>query len=174
MRATTVLLALACAAPLAGCEKLPTEPFRNELVFERADGSRIQFAGRPQVWCGAWEEGTVGTQTLHIRLGSSPSGPGWQLRAVIPEVQTGRPLTFPNEFIWNDPRGVDLFVLDEPNELSTQATDSSGSITFERLDCSSSTGGVAFEIDAVVGSELGGGPPVSVRGSFRSPITGRP
>jgi len=171
MRPTTVLLALACTLPLPGCEKLPTEPLRNNLVFERADGSRIQFAGTPRVWCGVWEEGVVGTQTLHVRLGT---GPWWELRAVIPEIQAGRPITFPNTFIWNDPHGADLFILDEPNELSTSSGDSSGSITFERLDCGAATGGVAFEIDAVVGSELGDGPPVTVRGSFRSPITGAP
>lgn len=172
MRAIEVLLALACVAPVAGCEKLPTEPLRNELVFERADGSRIQFPGTPVVWCGVWEEGTVGAQTLHVRLGTAPAGPRWELRAVIPEIQTGRPVTFPNVFVWNDPHGADLFVLDDPNELSTSSDRSSGSITFNRLDCGA-TGGVSFEIDATVGSEFGGGPPVTVRGTFRSPITGR-
>lgn len=171
MRATTVLLALACLAPLPGCEKPPTEPLRNELVFERADGSRIQFPGTPRVWCGVWEEGVVGAQTLHVRLGSAAAR--WELRAVIPEIRTGRPIAFPNTFVWNDPTGAEMFVLDAPNELSTGTPDSSGSLTFERLDCTG-TGGVRFEIDAVIGSEFGDRAPVAVRGTFRSPITGRP
>ncbi|HEX2190666.1 MAG TPA: hypothetical protein VHG51_17280 [Longimicrobiaceae bacterium] len=171
MRATAALLALACLA-LPGCEKPPTEPLRDELVFERADGSRVQFSGTPRVWCGVWEEGVVGAQTLHVRLGSA-AGPRWELRAVIPQVYTGQPIAFPNTFVWDDPRGAEIFVLDAPNELSTGTPGSSGSITFERLDCAG-TGGVRFRIDAVIGSEFGDGAPIAASGTFGAPITGRP
>ena len=176
MRTATVLLALGCLAPAAGCEgDDPTRvvPVENSLAFERADGSRIQFTGQPQVWCGPWEEGEVPARTLHVRVGGFGGEARWELRAVVDDVQPGQPLAFPNTFIWNQPEGVEIFVLDEPNELSTGSDRSSGSIAFSELECGEG-GEVSFTIDAVLGSEFGDGPPVSVEGSFRAPVSGGP
>lgn len=172
MRATALLLALGCLAPSAACDGTdgPAGPAVNALVFERADGSRIQFAGEPRVWCGAWEPGNVPDRAVHVLAGDFRNGgPVWQLQAVVDDAQPGRPLTFPNSFVWDQPRGAAIFVLDEPNELSTQTGDSDGSITFSELDCGSG-GEVRFTIDATIGSEFGDGPPVRVTGSFAAPV----
>jgi len=129
------------------------------------------------VWCGPWEEGVVPTQTLHIVFGGpGPDDPAWHLRAVVTDVVPGSPSVFPNNFVWDDPRNVDLYIADladnPKNELSTQDTRSSGSITFQALQCIHG-GAVQFSIDAVVGSEFGSGPFVTVTGSFRA-IVGSP
>ncbi len=173
MRTTALLLALGCLAPTAGCDGGdPAGPAGNDLVFQRADGTRIEFAGQPRVWCGPWEEGNVPARAIHVLTGDfRGGGPLWQLRAVVDDVQPGQPLRFPNTFIWDQPEGASLFVLDEPNEASTQTDESGGSITFSELDCD---GDVRFTIDAVIGSEFGDGPPVRVGGSFAAPVGDAP
>jgi hypothetical protein len=144
----------------------------NDLVFTREDQSQIAFPNDASlfVWCGPWEEGFVPTPSLQILFGSpGPAAPYWHLRAVVADVTPGQPLTFPNEFVFDQPKDVDVFVGDPPNELSTQAGGSSGSLTFQELQCGAG-GRVSFTIDAVIGSEFGDGPPVSVTGSFSAPI----
>lgn len=150
----------------AGCDSSePAGPSgaHNDLVFERENGSTITFADETSVWCGAWEAGEVSAPSVHVLVGGVPSG--WKVTAVRADVVIGQPITFPNTFIWDDPDGADMFILDPPNELSTQSSDSSGRITFTELDCTIG-GTVAFTIDAIVGSEFGDLPAVSVTGSF--------
>ena len=174
MRATTLLLGLGCLAAARGCDSGgdPSGPSENSLVFQRADGSRIQFSGDPLVWCGPWEEGSVPARTLHVLGGDfRAGGPVWQLNVVVADAKPGQPLAFPNTFVWDQPKGAQLFILDEPNEASTQEGESSGSITFSELDCE---GDVRFTVDATVGSEFGDGPPVRVTGGFAAPVGDAP
>jgi hypothetical protein len=179
-RVTLHAAPLVPAAPLvlaallvAACGSDPAEPsgVENDLVFERANGTLITFPANTYVWCGAWEPGEVAAPSVHVFVGN-PEG-GWKLTAVRSDVVTGQPNTFPNNFIWDDPKDADLFIYDPPNELSTQAEESSGSLTFTQLDCERG-GRVAFTIDAVVGSEFGDLPPVSVSGSFSGRIGAGP
>lgn len=168
----TLIITLA-AGSLAACGNdngLGPGDTRDSLIFERADGTRIEFGGTTRVWCGPWEPGEVPAQSIHVVSGSSRRG--WSLTAVVDDIAVGQPLTFPNTFIWNEPRGADLFVLDPPNEASTQSSESSGQIVFQALNCRA--GLVGFTIDAVVGSEFGNGPPVRVRGSFSGHIGSAP
>jgi hypothetical protein len=148
----------------------------NTLVFTRADQSRLVFAAGSQlrVWCGPWEDGAIATPAVHlVFLGPGASDRGWMLTAVRADVRIGVPLAFPNRFIFDQPRNVDLFILDEPNELSTSTSGSSGSITFQQLDCA--TGGrVEFTIVATVASELNGRPSVSVAGRVNAPVGAAP
>ena len=178
MRTLELTLLTAAALLLFACGDRATEivqpppPVQNELVFTRADGSRISFASGASlfVWCGPWEEGLIPTPSLQILLYGPASGdPGWSLRAVVADVRPGEPVRFPNEFVWDHPRGVDVFVLDPPNELTTNLGDAAGSITFEQLKCGGG-GTVQFSIDAVLSSEFSDGTPVAVKGRFRAPI----
>ena len=163
---------VATAALLPSCsDSDPTGPgpTQNSLVFTRADQSEISFSsnGLLYVWCGPWEE-DVATPSLHVLFaGAAEEDPGWHLRAVVGDVTLGDPLLFPNSFIFDQPKDVNIFVFDPPNELSTQDDQSGGSITFQQLDCGND-GEVQFSIDAVIGSELGDGPSVGVTGTFRA------
>jgi hypothetical protein len=168
--ARAVLLAVALGGTACG-DSDPAGPgsaIQNDLIFTRADGSTIAFAGSSalEISCGSWEAGMVATPSLQVRLSGQT---GWHLRAVLDDVAIGQPLSFPNGFIWDQPQNVDLFILDVPNELSTQDGRSSGSITFQVLSCVSG-GQVSFTIDAVIGSEFGNGPSVTVTGSFNAPV----
>jgi hypothetical protein len=172
MRTHVILLALGCLAGAACDGGEPLGPAENDLVFTRADGSRIEFAGEPLVWCGPWEEGSVPARAVHVLAGDfRGGGPVWRLQAVVEDAQPGQPLRFPNTFTWDQPEGASIFVLDEPNEASTQTDGSSGSITFSELDCD---GEVRFTLDAVIGSEFGDGPAVRVGGSFAATVGDAP
>ena len=90
------------------------------------------------------------------------------MTAVVADVVIGTPLTFPNSFNFNQPKNAQFFINDPPNELSSSEAPSSGSITFQQLNCG--TGGrVAFTMSATLGSEVGG-PSVSVSGTLSAPV----
>ena len=164
-----IMLATACGDSSTGPG--PNQTNENTLVFTRADQSRLVFdpGSQLRVWCGPWEEGLIATPAVHLVF----SGPGqsdrfWMLTAVRADVQIGVPLTFPNTFLFDQPRNADLFILDEPNELSTSESSSGGTIVFQQLNCGPA-GRVEFTIAATVGSEVGG-PPVSVAGRVNAPV----
>ena len=148
----------------------------NSLVFGRADGTRIVFDAGSQlrVWCGPWEEGLIATPAVHVRF-AVPGRPVryWKLTAVRADVQIGVPITFPNSFIFDQPRNADLFILDEPNELSSTRSASAGTIVFQQLNCAAG-GRVEFTIAATIGSELESGPSVSVAGRVNAPVGAAP
>jgi hypothetical protein len=157
-----------------GCADSPSEPnvAENELVFTRANGSAVTFpAGAKSVaWCGPWDaELDLEMPTLHIFFGTPQPAAYWSLSAVRADVRIGQPLAFPNSFVFNQPRNASLFVLDPPNEVSSAEGGSSGSITFEELNCALG-GQVRFTIDAMLGSEFSDGAPIRVQGSFRGTI----
>src|SRR5215470_16953576 len=140
----------------------PATVLENNLVFQRQSGGTIPFppGAVSWVWCGPWEAGNVETPSLHI-LTYDPDvpAPGWKIDAVVADVGLESPLNFPNHWTWPHPDSVTVFVLDPPNEASTDTEDSDGSIVFHALDCGS-PGEVWFSMNATVGSEYGGGSPV--------------
>ena len=158
----------------SSCSDSPTAPtaVENSVVFTRANQSRISFPSdaRLFVWCGPWDN-LVATPSLQVLLAGATSG--WHLKTVVSDVTVGKPLTFPNFFNFDQPKNVDLFVLDPPNELSTSTDGSTGSITFQKLNCGSG-GEVQFSINATIGSEFGDGPPITMAGAFRSPTGAAP
>lgn len=174
MNRCAALATLAATVAISCGDGSPTEPepVQDTLVFTRADQSRISFATGALLyaWCGPWEEGVVATPSLQVLFGGpGPSQPRWHLRAVVADVEVGQAMPFPNTYIWDEPSGVDIFVFDPPNELSTQQSGSGGTITFQQLQCGSG-GKVQFTIDATIASEFGDGPAVTVKGSFRAPV----
>jgi hypothetical protein len=175
-RSANLVRVLGAVLLFASCGKSPTGPdsVENSLVFTRANQSRISFPSGALlfVWCGPWDD-LVATPSLQV-LFAAPNvfgspGPSWHLQAVVSDVTVGNPVTFPNLFISEQPKKVDIFVLDPPNELSTNTSESSGSITFQKLTCGSG-GEVQFSINATIGSEFGDGPPITMAGTFRGPI----
>ena len=171
--------AMALVFMLVGCgdDDTVNPPGRtnNSLVFTREDGSEVEFPAAAQafVWCGPWEQDEVPVLSLHVWFGSPEQPGGWALRAVVSDIEIGDTLRFPNYFIWDQPDSVHLFLLDPPNELATNTEESDGFIVFRRLPCPSGTA-VDFSIDAVMGSEYGDMPPVTVRGRFTAQVTGHP
>lgn len=146
------------------------------LTFMRADSTYVDLSSATHlyVWCGDWEHEEVTVPALHIWMGSFTQGqPYWYLRAVVSDVVVGEPLAFPNNFIWDQPDSVHIFLLDQPNELATDTEMASGTITFHQFPCPSGST-VDFTIDAVLGSEFGGSPSVEAMGRFTTEKTGPP
>jgi hypothetical protein len=146
------------------------------LTFMRADSSMIVFPANAQtyVWCGPWGDEAVQAQAIHVLYAGSAEGqPGWALKAVVADVLVGVPMAFPNTFVWDHPDSAFVFVYDPPNEAASTTYSSRGWIEFLSLPCSTG-GALEFSIDAVIGSEFWDGPPIRVRGTFRSEVTGAP
>lgn len=173
MRGVTMIGCL-CLCAVAACSDDATGPgdAQIRLVFTREDQSIIEFGGAmtPFVWCDDWEAGAVQVPALHILVSSvAPNQPYWRLRAVLADISVDVPQSFPNLFTWNEPKDVHIFVYDPPNEAATNAQDASGTITFHRVPCGTDDT-ADFSIDAVLGSEFGDQPRVSVRGRFVAPV----
>lgn len=171
-----VFSALALVLVLVGCdgaEEVGGINAESSLVFTREDGTTVPFEDRFYVWCGAWEPGEVDTPAVHVLAGRPTDERWWTLSAVRADVGAGSNLSFPNDFIWDQPEGAQLFILDGDNELSTGESESSGSITFQEVSCERG-GTVRFSIDAVVGSEFGDGETMRVTGSFRGTVGNAP
>ena len=162
-----------------GDDKPSGPPVENQepLVFTRENSSRIQFPSTAQtyVWCGPWEEDDIPTPALHVWFGSltATDSPGWELKGVHGDFSPGDTLRFPEYFIWDHPDSVHIFLWDPPNELATDTEDASGYIVFRHVPCAGENY-VEFDIDAVLGSELGGMPTVTVRGRYKHSVTGAP
>ena len=101
--------------------------------------------------------------------GPGVGSPSWHLRGVLADIVVGEAIGFPNRFVSDEPKDVDVFVLDPPNELSTQDDRSSGTITFHELECGAN-GKVRFSIDTVIGSEFWDGDSITLTGTFSAPV----
>lgn len=174
-----LVLASVLLLPLLGCgddgSSKPSDGISGPLVFTRADSSEVEFPDGAEafVWCGPWELDLVPVPSLHVWFGV-PGQPGyWLLRAVLGDIALGDSLRFPIYFVWDEPERVALYLLDLPNELATDTDESSGFIVFNRIPCQAGSK-IDFTIDAVLGSEYGDMPTVTVRGRFIAPITGAP
>lgn len=142
-----------------------------KLVFTRADGIAIRFAGSPHIWCGPYQE-DVSVPAIHVRLATPGRTAGWRVDAVRRDVVHGQRVSFPLDFVWDSPRGASVFVAAHGNETSSGQEESSGSIRFSRVSCRPG-GVVAFTIDATLDSEIGE-PPITVVGRFRGHVSRRP
>ncbi|HEX7878499.1 MAG TPA: hypothetical protein VF720_03770 [Candidatus Eisenbacteria bacterium] len=152
----------------------PITTVEDHLDFRDAEGQPIDFGPGAEtfIWCGPWES-DVEEPALHVFVGTVDPPRAWQLMVVLDDVDPGESVTFPNEFVFDQPRNAHLFIVDPPNQGATDTEDSFGAITFTRIACGTD-GAVEFTIDATIGSEFGDGPIVTVTGSFRGPVGNSP
>ena len=78
---------------------------------------------------------------------------------------------FPLGFVWNRPKGVEIFVYDRrtKNEASSETEEAGGTITFSRLTCQKGSV-VRFDVNGVLGSEFFDGKRIRIGGTFRGVI----
>lgn len=177
------LLALALACGGEGGDDNPAGPSDGGLVDSievfRSDGSKVNLVDGAVCWCGDWEEETVPVPTIHVNAGIDLSRPwdadgGLTIQAVIADVTLGDTLSVANDFDWDEPEGVLVFLKEDvfdPSspEYASWVENSSGTIVFEKLECGPG-GVVRFSIDAVIGLEADGSDSVSVRGVYEAPV----
>jgi hypothetical protein len=140
------------------------------LTFKRPDGSAIRFGVKPRVWCGPWDD-LVARPSLHVAARSARRG--WELSAVSRDIVLDQPIEFPNEFVSSRPRGALLFVATPRIEASSAEEEGSGLLSFSRASCQIGDL-VEFSARAVLGSELFGGTPVRVSGTYRGYVSEPP
>jgi hypothetical protein len=137
--------------------------------------SEIEIPGRPIAWCGP-DDALPGT-VLQIAAIEGVKRTAddwfsyWHVWAVPADVESGRPISFPLDPVWEDRRGAQVFVGDSEtdNEASTAGEDSSGHIVFAHASCEVGAP-IEFTVDAVIDSEFFDGDPVEVKGTFRGAL----
>ena len=134
-----------------------------QIVFRRADGCAVTFAGSAGTWCDR--------DALHVLTLGRAKQSRWQLGIARRSLRSGRTL----RFTWLRPNGVELFVYDARtrNETSDEAESSRGRIVLRHAGCRRG-GRVEIAIWAFLSSELSGGEPIRVSGTFVGPVGTRP
>ena len=159
---------LACLALLGALFLVPTADARAGLRFVRPGGTEIPFAGKPTVRCGPWEGG-VRTRSVFVELRNRNRA--WQLRAVLADVAAGQRIQFPTSIVDSRPHDALLFVAQRKPliEASTNEEEALGRLWFSRASCRPGAV-VAFEVHALLGSELFEGRRVRVDGEFSGAV----
>jgi hypothetical protein len=142
---------------------------RDRLVWTQPDGTPVAFRPELRVWCGPWAS-DVPVPSIHVQVGArSRTGhtARWELHAVVADVRRRPVVRLPNTFVWNRPRGAQLFATDGRNEVNSDEEESTGRIRFDRVRCGRRLR-IAFRFHGRVGSEFSDGEPLSVRGSFHA------
>jgi len=137
---------------------------RDELVFRRADGSRVGFEPDVAAWCGPWEPGEAATPAVHVFVGARNAH--WELSAVVADVQRHPAVRLPHSFVFDEPEGALLFAAAGGNELSSGEEEARGRITFHKVRCDERLV-LDFSVRATLGSEFFEGERMKVRGRFR-------
>jgi hypothetical protein len=134
------------------------------LVLGVVHGPAINFPGTASVTCGPWEPG-VAAETIHVEL----AGPrrGWEMSAVLADIEIGRRIRVPAYVLSSEPRGALFFVHRRKPlvEASTSEEEGTGWMSFSAASCTPGAP-VSFAIHARLGSELSGGNEVRVDGAF--------
>jgi len=134
----------------------------DRLDFARTDGVPLAFPPRLRVFCGPWEQG-VPVRSIHVRIGGRHGR--WQLDAVLADVRRRPVVRLPNAFVFDAPRGAELFAGIGGIEASSAEDEARGRIVFERARCGPRLR-LRVRVDAVLGSEFSDGEPVAVHGTF--------
>jgi hypothetical protein len=169
---------VAAAAAAGGCGGDGTQTV--DVDFTRADGSLATFPQTVRAWCGPYDEDNSDTDAVHILAAELPyESPAayWIVSAVRADIERKPVTTFPDSFVFSEPRGAGLFALDADdrgNELSSADEESEGTMRVELEGCEpGDTVRVTFD-DVVLGSEYHDLPPISVAGAAVAEIGDAP
>lgn len=171
-RLAGLLVPIVLSAGIAACggDSSGGEPGEG-LTFTRADGSRFTLAD-PEVSCGPSVFTASGEEAIVIGQQEAPaerpSEPFFTIEGITADVEDGATVDLPTEYLDDDPSGALMFVYDSegPNELSSSADGSSG--TLELADVSCSPPKATVTVDATLGSEASDGEPLEVSGSIEA------
>jgi hypothetical protein len=177
VRPLSLLLAAAVLFTACGEDDGPNAPgsavevaIIDSLVFTRADSSRVTMGVIPLVCCGPYDPGFVNERAMRIVF-YDPANllPGWQILVLTDRALAGEFTTLPTTVVPpSQVPFVSLFVAGIGNALSSDTQDSSGTITVHSFECDAAAIRIDFSVDAVLGSEFGGGPSMRVQGTFEA------
>jgi hypothetical protein len=176
LRALLVVAVAAAALTVACNHHKSTAPglagtaIADSLVFTRPDLSVVEMGTAPLVCCGLFDPSFVNERAMRVIFYDPASAkPGWQIIVLIDRAQAGATITLPTVVVPpSRVPAVEMFVADIGNELSTSSGASSGTLTVHSFHCDASSIQIYFTVNAALGSELAGGPFMSVHGAFRA------
>jgi hypothetical protein len=173
-----LLLPVAVLTLFAACgkdEKNPVTPVTattietDSLQFMLGD-SVLEMGSTSLACCGLYDPSFVNERAMRV-LFYDPAGqkPGWQILILIDHAQQGETVSLPTvvEPPSKIPR-ISMFATTLGNDVSSNAAASTGTITVHSFRCTSVAIHIDFSVDAVLGSELGGGGSITVQGTFRA------
>lgn len=142
----------------------------DSLIFTRADSTVVAMGESTLVCCGLYDPGFVNERAMRIvRYDTGTPKPGWQILVLIDRAVAGAVTTLPTAVVPpSKVPYVSMFVADLANELSSETAGSSGTITVHSFSSTPARFGIDFSVDAVLGSEFGGGPSMRVQGTFQA------
>jgi hypothetical protein len=178
MKTKGILVLLAAALSIA-CDKdhgpnaigpVPPTVITDSLAFTRADSTNVTMGATSLVCCGLYDPSFVNEQAMRIVMyDPANQKPGWQILILIDRAQAGAVTTLPTTVVPpSKVPYVSMFVADLGNELSSDTQESSGTITVHSFRCTPTTIQIDFSLDAILGSEFGGGPSMGVKGAFQA------
>ena len=151
-----------------------------DVMFTRTDGSQARFPDTVRAWCGPYDEDNRDIEAVNVMAGEVPrddSDAYWIVTAVRADIERDPVTTFPNSFVFSEPRGAGLFaydVDDRGNELSSADEESKGTMRIELEGCEPGDQ-VRVKVDGVVlGSEYSDLPTISVEGAVTAEIGDAP
>ncbi len=176
-RVAQVLVAVAALLVACGGEKKPNAPrdatttvVVDSLAFMRTDSTFAAMGTTPLVCCGLYDPSFVNERAIRVVLyDPANQKAGWQILILIDRAQAGAAVTLPTAPVApSKVPAVSMFVADLGNDLSSDADESSGTITVHSFSCGPTAIQIDFSVDATLASEFAGGPPMSVKGTFRA------
>lgn len=162
-RRAAILVVLGVPLPADAALAAPELRVRDRMAFAQPDGTPVPFRPDVRVWCGPWAS-DVRVPSIHVVAGARRT-PRWELHAVVADVKRRPVVRLPNSFVFDRPKGAQIFATDGRNEVNTVTEESSGRIRFTRVSCGRRLR-IAFRVSGRAGSELSDLPPLTVRGSF--------
>ncbi|HEX7076869.1 MAG TPA: hypothetical protein VF363_00435 [Candidatus Eisenbacteria bacterium] len=171
------MLFLACGKDMGrhATEPVPETVVVNTIVFQRPDSSAVAMGTTPIACCGLYDPGFVNEKAMRIVLyDPANQGPGWQILILVDRAQAGVTTTLPTSVVPPSKAPyVTMFATTTAGEWSSDTEESSGTIIVHSFRCTSTTIQIDFSVDAVLGSELAGGPQMRVQGAFQATFPAR-
>ncbi len=139
-----ILFGLAVVAMVAGCggEGGDADGQSVDVMFTRTDGSQARFPDTVRAWCGPYDEDNRDIEAVNVLAGEAPRDESpdayWIVTAVRADIERDPVTTFPNSFVFSEPRGAGLFAYDgddRGNELSSADEESKGTMRIELEGC---------------------------------------
>lgn len=179
MQAVRLLLAATALVVACGKDDGPTAPapeppvqvaIQDSLVFTGAGSTRIEMGTAHLACCGLYDPSFVNERAMRIVL-YDPAAvkAGWQILILIDRAQAGAATTLPTAVVPpSKVPYVSMFATDGAAEWSSDTDESSGTITVHSFGSDARSFHVDFSVDATLGSELAGGAPIGVKGTFKA------
>jgi hypothetical protein len=170
------LLTTACnkAKPTSPGPGTGTNSVSNSVRFTRQDSSVIVMGPAYAICCAIWEPGYVDKMAFKILFYDSLGVQGgWKLFLLLDEAKQDTSYALPTTGVGQSHVSMFVFDLETGNEANSAQSVSSGTITLHSFSCGPPVR-IDATVDAVLGSELGGGAPIRAQGRLTGAVYTNP